>query len=50
MVVLRKGRVVERGRSVEVLAGPREEYTAALIEAVPGRGLQEREVSDGSAS
>ncbi|MGW4794136.1 dipeptide ABC transporter ATP-binding protein [Nonomuraea sp. NPDC004297] len=35
MVVLRRGRLVEQGRTESVLLAPREAYTRALIDAVP---------------
>ena len=34
-VVLSKGRIVEEGPTTEVLSHPREEYTRALVSAVP---------------
>lgn len=37
-VVLRNGRVVEAGRTAEVLDSPRETYTQALVDAVPRPG------------
>ncbi|MBN9427319.1 MAG: ABC transporter ATP-binding protein, partial [Burkholderiales bacterium] len=37
VIVMRHGRVVEQGRRDDVLLHPREAYTRALIEAVPGR-------------
>ena len=33
--VMHQGRIVEAGRTGDVLASPREEYTRALIESVP---------------
>lgn len=38
VVVLEKGRCVERGAVREVLTAPREAYTRSLIEALPRRG------------
>ena len=38
VVVLRHGRVVEEGPADAVLHAPREAYTKALLDAVPGRG------------
>jgi peptide/nickel transport system ATP-binding protein len=37
VMVMRKGRVVEMGLASEVLANPKHAYTAALIDAAPGR-------------
>ncbi|MFC9491360.1 ATP-binding cassette domain-containing protein, partial [Streptomyces hydrogenans] len=37
-VVLRQGRVVEAGRTEDVLDSPQEAYTRALVEAVPRPG------------
>jgi ABC-type dipeptide/oligopeptide/nickel transport system ATPase component len=34
-VVLNAGRVVESGRTAEILTSPREDYTRRLVEAVP---------------
>jgi ABC-type glutathione transport system ATPase component len=39
VVVLRAGRVVERGPAAEVLRNPREAYTRALLAAHPSRGM-----------
>ena len=39
VLVLRHGRVVERGRTDEVLQHPADPYTKALIDAVPGKAL-----------
>ena len=37
VMVMRKGKVVEMGPASEVLSNPRHAYTAALIDAAPGR-------------
>ncbi|WP_148090500.1 ABC transporter ATP-binding protein, partial [Cellulomonas algicola] len=37
VVVLRHGRIVEQGRTQDVLADPQHPYTRALVDAVPGR-------------
>ncbi|MFI1239290.1 dipeptide ABC transporter ATP-binding protein [Nocardia salmonicida] len=39
VLVMREGRVVEAATTDEVFASPREEYTRALLEAIPGREL-----------
>ncbi|MGQ7787270.1 dipeptide ABC transporter ATP-binding protein [Nesterenkonia sp. K-15-9-6] len=39
VVVLRRGRVVEAGPVGQIIDAPQDEYTTALLEAVPGRGL-----------
>jgi peptide/nickel transport system ATP-binding protein len=39
VVVMRAGRVVERGPAAEVLVAPRDEYTRALLAAAPGRNF-----------
>ncbi|KQS06068.1 ABC transporter ATP-binding protein [Curtobacterium sp. Leaf183] len=41
VVVMRRGRVVERGSVRAVFDAPREQYTRDLLEAIPGRGLTE---------
>jgi len=38
VVVLRSGRIVEQGRTQDVLDDPQHPYTRALVAAVPGRG------------
>ncbi len=37
IVVMQRGRIVEAGPAEQVLTGPRQEYTRALINAAPGR-------------
>jgi peptide/nickel transport system ATP-binding protein len=37
--VMRKGRLVEQGTAAEVFGTPREEYTRALLDAVPGAAI-----------
>ncbi|MFE7719285.1 ABC transporter ATP-binding protein [Nocardia rhizosphaerihabitans] len=39
VLVMREGKVVESATTDEVFAAPREEYTRALLEAIPGREL-----------
>lgn len=39
-VVLERGRVVEAGRTTEVLDSPQQDYTRALVDAVPRPGWQ----------
>lgn len=41
-LVMRHGRVVERGRTADVLDHPQDPYTQALLEAVPRPGWQPR--------
>jgi oligopeptide/dipeptide ABC transporter ATP-binding protein len=41
LVVVYGGRAVERGRTAEVLAGPRHPYTRALLESVPAIGQRQ---------
>ncbi|WP_375432333.1 dipeptide ABC transporter ATP-binding protein [uncultured Friedmanniella sp.] len=40
IAVLRRGRVVEQGPAAQLLAHPAEDYTQALLDAVPGRSAQ----------
>jgi ABC-type oligopeptide transport system ATPase subunit len=35
---MRRGVIVEQGRTDEVFARPAHEYTRALLDSVPGRG------------
>jgi peptide/nickel transport system ATP-binding protein len=42
IVVLKNGRIVEHGRTAEIFADPRHEYTKALLSSVPGRDWQMR--------
>lgn len=42
VVVMKRGRIVEKGKSMEIFERPREEYTRALLDAVPGRSLYEQ--------
>ncbi|MFC0266887.1 ABC transporter ATP-binding protein [Kushneria aurantia] len=45
--VMREGRIVEMGTAAEVLDNPRDAYTRALIEAIPGDAVAPpREVAD----
>jgi peptide/nickel transport system ATP-binding protein len=37
-VVMRRGEIVERGRTAELLAAPQHEYTRLLIDSVPKPG------------
>jgi len=37
--VMRKGRLVEQGTTAEVFGSPREDYTRALLDAVPGAAI-----------
>ncbi|WHU46274.1 ABC transporter ATP-binding protein [Gordonia sp. L191] len=39
VLVMEKGRVVEHSSADEIFAAPREEYTRALLEAIPGRSI-----------
>ncbi|MFG2583066.1 dipeptide ABC transporter ATP-binding protein [Streptomyces malaysiensis] len=38
VAVMREGAIVEQGPTAEVLARPRDPYTASLLDAVPGKG------------
>ncbi|UGT59541.1 ABC transporter ATP-binding protein [Nocardia asteroides] len=40
VLVMRDGRVVEEASTAEVFENPREEYTRALLDAIPGRDLR----------
>jgi peptide/nickel transport system ATP-binding protein len=42
IVVLKSGRIVEQGRTAEIFADPRHDYTRALLSSVPGRDWQLR--------
>ncbi|MBR0662500.1 ABC transporter ATP-binding protein [Neoroseomonas oryzicola] len=42
IVVLKSGRIVEHGKTAEIFADPRHEYTRALLSSVPGRDWQLR--------
>ena len=42
IVVMRRGRVVERGSTVQILTRPGDPYTAELVGAMPGRGVDFR--------
>jgi peptide/nickel transport system ATP-binding protein len=44
VAVMRHGRIVEHGPTDRVFADPRHPYTAALLAAIPGRGLRGRTV------
>jgi len=39
LVVMRRGEIVETGRTRDVLTAPRHDYTRTLLDAVPGRRL-----------
>jgi peptide/nickel transport system ATP-binding protein len=45
LLVLREGKTVETGSCMEVLATPRDEYTRALLDAMPGRALRQSEAA-----
>ena len=38
VAVMHGGRIVEQGRTPEVFAAPRHDYTRALLDSIPGRG------------
>ena len=40
IAVMRYGEIVERGRTSEIFAGPRHEYTRQLPDSVPGEGWE----------
>ncbi len=40
VVVMQKGRLVEHASVEEVFTSPKQEYTKALLDAIPGRTLQ----------
>ncbi|MFP7364605.1 ABC transporter ATP-binding protein [Corynebacterium callunae] len=40
VVVMQKGRIVEKGRTDDIFNNPQQEYTRALINAVPGLGIE----------
>jgi peptide/nickel transport system ATP-binding protein len=42
VVVMRRGKVVERGSVAAVFDDPQEQYTRDLLDAIPGRALAER--------
>ncbi|ROP63877.1 ABC transporter ATP-binding protein [Curtobacterium sp. ZW137] len=42
VVVMRRGKVVERGSVAEVFEAPQEQYTRDLLDAIPGRALAEQ--------
>ncbi|GGD89325.1 dipeptide ABC transporter ATP-binding protein [Caballeronia grimmiae] len=45
VAVMRAGRIVETGRTADVLSAPKHAYTRSLIDAVPGIGLRARNPS-----
>ncbi|ALL78708.1 ABC transporter ATP-binding protein [Pseudonocardia sp. EC080610-09] len=45
VLVMAGGRVVEEGPAEEILTAPREPYTQALVQAVPGAGTRGRRLS-----
>ncbi|MEV5069030.1 ABC transporter ATP-binding protein [Microbacterium sp. LMI12-1-1.1] len=50
VAVMQQGRVVEQGKTAQVLRTPREEYTRRLIEAIPGSTLSPRVLTEGAAA
>jgi len=42
VVVMRQGRIIERGSTAQVLDSPQESYTRTLLDAVPRRGWKPR--------
>lgn len=40
VVVMQKGRVIEKGATAEVLTRPHDEYTRRLVDAIPGRSRE----------
>ncbi len=49
IVVLKGGRIVERGATADIFADPRHDYTRALLASVPGRDWQRRAQPDQGA-
>jgi peptide/nickel transport system ATP-binding protein len=47
VVVLRHGRIVEAGPTLEVLRAPRHPYTRLLVDSVPGPGWDPVAIADG---